>query len=382
MVSLFIFWFSLLFIFYTYLGYPIALYLYTFVGKRPVHLGKTDDFPSVSVVIAARNEADVIVSRLENILVQHYPHEKIEIIVVSDGSDDKTVDNVISFRDEQKNSPSKIHLIDLSQAQGKPSALNVGVEKASGSILVFTDCRQKFAKDTIRYLVENFGDEAVGCVSGELIFMDSLESDIEAEMGVYWKYEKFIRKLESKTGSVVGVTGAVYAMRRNLHITLPSETILDDLFTPLHCYLQGKRVIFDAKAKAYDYVSLDAGKEYQRKVRTLAGNWQLFSLLGKALSPFSFSLWWKFYSHKISRLLVPFLLPFLWVTSFLLEGTIYGTVFWLQSAAYSTVFSAIVFPICRKQPLIGLCYFFTVLNSAAFVGWWKWLTGAYSKGWR
>ncbi len=377
-----IFWTSLLFIAYTYLGYPLLLYIFSRIRFIPVIRKKMENLPKISIIIAAKNEGELIYQRLKNLLAQDYPQDKVEIIVISDGSEDDTVELVLKIRSEHSQENAIIKFLELDLGQGKPSALNRGVALATGDFLVFADCRQSFAKDTVRRLIENFSDKKVGCVSGELLFRESLESDIEKEMGFYWKFEKIIRKLECKTGSVVGVTGAVYAMRRSLFRTIPKETLLDDLYCPLQCYYQGYRVLFDARAKAYDTVSDNVQKEWQRKVRTLAGNWQLFSLFGAALIPVRFRLWWKFYSHKIARLVVPFLLPIVLLCSGLIDGELYQLLFWLQIVSYSVVLAGVVFPFLKKNRIVGLCYFFMVLNFAAVVGWYRWLKGDFTKGWK
>lgn len=376
------FWMSLCFIAYTYLGYPLLLYFFSRVRYIPVLQKKLQDLPEVSVIIAARNEGERIYSRLENLLAQDYPQDKIEILVISDGSGDNTVEQVKKIQAEKHVDTALIKLFQVPGGQGKPAALNRGVSEAKGEVIVFADCRQIFAADTVRRLIDNFSDEKVGCVSGELVFRESLESDIEKEMGLYWDYEKHIRKLECKTGSVVGATGAVYAIRRTLFRPIPEETILDDLWCPLQCYYQGYRILFDSKAVAYDTVSKNVQNEWHRKVRTLAGNWQLFSLFGTALIPVRFRLWWKFYSHKIARLVVPFLLPVVFLGSGLLEGKLYLLLFWLQIASYSVVLAGFIFPFLKKNRVVGLFNFFMVLNVAAAVGWFRWLKGDFTAGWK
>jgi hypothetical protein len=190
-----------------------------------------------------------------------------------------------------------------------------------------------------------------------------------------------IRKLESVSGSVVGVTGAVYAMRAALWRQIPPETLLDDLYCPMSCFWQGYRVLFDGGARAYDLVSADVGAEWQRKVRTLAGNWQLFSLFPELSRLRNLPRWWRFYSHKVSRLVVIFLLPVVLVTSFLAAGTVFRAFFWGQLVWYIVLVCAALVPGLRRQKLIGLSYFFMVLNCAAAVGWWRWFRRDLANCW-
>ena len=377
-----LFWFFLSFIVYTYLGYPLLLYLFALVRPQSVRKIHSVEPPSISVVIAVKNEARWIHDRLVNLCTQDYPLENLEIIVISDGSMDDTEEIVRQFQKENCATIPIVRLLVQPKSIGKSMALNVGVNSASGEIIIFTDCRQIFAPDTIRELAANFSDNNVGCASGELHFVESQESKIEVEMGAYWKYEKMIRKLESLTGSVVGATGAVYAIRREMYTPMPQGTLLDDVYCPLQCYLRGGRVVFDSEAKAYDVVSDGVGTEWKRKVRTLAGNWQLFSFIKELRDPLSFGLWWKFYSHKVARLLVPFLLPVVFLTSVVSQGGFYSLMVGLQVFFYSLVLVAAIFPSLRKQRFIGLSYFFFVLNLAAAVGWWRWLRGDLAKCWR
>ena len=318
-----IYWLSLSFIVYTYIGYPVLLYVWSKILPRDINKGDPEYKPSVSVLIAARNEEDNIESRIENLIAQDYPKDKMEIIIVSDGSSDGTNDIVEQLSNDSNDLKDKksnlINLISYASSRGKPYAINMGIANAKGEIIVFADCRQRFAKNAITELVANFNDVSIGCVSGELVFEESPGSSIEKEMGMYWKFEKSIRKLESRTGSVPGATGAIYAIRKKLFSSLPEQTLLDDVLIPLNVRMQGYRVIFDSKALAYDFVSNDISLEKKRKVRTLAGNWQLLVLRPALIIPVINSLWLKFLSHKIFRLLVPYFVILLFISTLYLQ---------------------------------------------------------------
>ncbi|WP_372683955.1 glycosyltransferase, partial [Desulfosarcina sp.] len=193
-----------LFIFYTYLGYPILLFFWSKVRYRVIDKKYPRQLPLISFVIAAKNEADTIERRIVNILNLDYPKEKYEIIIVSDGSTDDT--NQIVERYSAKF--NRTRLLAHFPSKGKPYSLNKGVHQARGEIIIFTDSRQWFDKKAAMELVANFSDPGIGCVSGELVFNSAGASSIQKEMGLYWDYEKIIRKLESKIGSVAGATGA------------------------------------------------------------------------------------------------------------------------------------------------------------------------------
>ncbi len=368
------FWAALACIIYTYTGYPILLWFLSRVS--PHEVSKAPIFPVISIVIAARNEAAIIARRLDNLLAQDYPLHKVEIIVISDGSTDSTNEIVSSYFDRN------VRLVKLENRMGKAEALNQGVAVAKGEIIIFTDARQQFEPDAVSELVANFNDPLVGCVSGELVLVKDDRSQIQAEMGFYWNYEKWIRKMESRTGSVVGATGAIYAIRRELFIPLPADIILDDVLTPLNIIQQGFHCIFEKKAVAHDLFSIDSGQEWRRKVRTLTGNWQLLGLRPGLLLPWRNPCWWRFISHKVLRTLVPFALIVLFISGFALSGDIYLIAALLQSLLYAMALAGLTLPFLRTLRIISFCYFFLIMNTAAVAGFWCWLTGKSNSVWQ
>jgi poly-beta-1,6-N-acetyl-D-glucosamine synthase len=367
------FWLSLIFVCYTYAGYPLLLSLLAAFRKEKVHKGSV--WPTVSVVVAAHNEENNIKARLENLLSQEYPKENFEVIVISDGSTDRTNEIAGTFRDRN------VILQMFDTRQGKAVAVNKGVDRARGEIIVFTDVRQNFEPDVMSQLVANFNDPRVGCVSGELIFLEDRDSRIQAEMGAYWRYEKWIRKAESAIGSVVGATGAIYAIRRELYKPLVPGTILDDVLTPMNIVMQGYRTIFDMTAVAYDVVSKELAQEWKRKVRTLAGNWQMLSLSPSLLLPGRNLCWWRFLSHKIFRLIVPFALLTMLVSGALAEGSFYRFLTMLQLAFYIVAVTGLMKPTVRRIRIINLSCFFLLMNLAALAGFWRWVTGGCQTAW-
>ncbi|MFO7784421.1 MAG: glycosyltransferase family 2 protein [Thermodesulfobacteriota bacterium] len=373
-----IFFLSLIFILYTYLGYPAYLLLRAKLMPRPVRKAPPSAWPTVSAVIAAKNEEKTMARRIQNLLDQDYPQDLLEIIVASDGSTDATNTIVQEFAA----SDHRVTLIASHPAQGKPAALNKGVARARGEIIVFADSRQQFEPRALAELVSNFSDPEVGCVSGELIFVQDQDSAIRAEMGAYWHYEKMVRKLESASGSVAGATGAIYAIRKKRYKDLPAETILDDVLTPTNIILQGYRCVFEPSAVAFDVVSKDMQSEMTRKIRTLAGNWQLLQLAPELGSPLRNPIWWGFFSHKIFRLIVPMMLLLLLITNLFLSGVFFSATLLSQVLFYATAAIAHVSSAFRANRLARLVYFFVNLNWAALLGTWYFLSGSAGKAWR
>ncbi len=381
MITKILFFTSLAVILYTYIGYPFVLYIQSKLFSRPIAKKYHQCPPKVSVIIAARNEALKIEDRIKNLLEQDYPPEQYEIIVISDGSDDGTREKVLQMADDQNGCPPKISCHAYTPSQGKPTALNTGITKASGEIIVFTDARQCFAANVITELAADFSDPEIGGVSGELIFVKDGTSNIEIQMGAYWQYEKMIRKMESKTGSVVGVTGAIYSIRKELYQHLHPLTILDDVMTPMNIAMRGYRVIFDSSAVAYDVFSKNTTQEWHRKVRTLAGNWQMLSLNPALLIPHQNPLWFRFLSHKIARIVVPFFLVLLLITGLLQTGASYYYFTILQLLFYFAALTAFFIPSTRKFFAFQISYFFCALNLAAIKGFYIWITGGCKTIW-
>jgi cellulose synthase/poly-beta-1,6-N-acetylglucosamine synthase-like glycosyltransferase len=281
---------------YTVAGYPILLALWARIRSRPV--SRQFAPATVTVLLPVRNGGRWLAAKLESLMALDYPSGLLEILVISDGSTDNTEEIAAEY-----GSTRKIDLLCIPRG-GKAAALNAGLERARGEILFFTDVRQALAPDCLRNLVACFADPEVGAVSGELLIRDG-ETLEERSVGLYWKYEKWLRQRESRIDSVMGATGCIYAMRRALASRLPAETLVDDMFLPLAAFFRGYRVILDDTATAFDYpTALDV--EFRRKVRTQAGVWQILGMYPELLT--RNRMLWAFVSHKLARLVLPFAL--------------------------------------------------------------------------
>jgi cellulose synthase/poly-beta-1,6-N-acetylglucosamine synthase-like glycosyltransferase len=257
--------------------------------------------PSVSVVIAARNEAAVLARKLESVLGQRWPRALLEVIVVDDGSRDRTAEIARGF------AARAVKLVALSEPAGKATALNLGVRRARGEVLVLTDARQPLDEDALPWLVAPLADPRVGAVSGELRLDRRLDGE-GGGLGLYRRLDDAIRRAEAQSGSSVGVTGALWAMRRAAWTPLPPDTILDDLHEPLCVARGGGRVVVEPHARVLDAASPDPARELRRRTRTLAGNLQLVRALPWTLSPTRNPLFFRLLQHKLARLAAPLFL--------------------------------------------------------------------------
>jgi poly-beta-1,6-N-acetyl-D-glucosamine synthase len=362
-----IFWIAAAVIAYTYVGYPCWLRLRMLWRERPVLRGSFT--PPVSIVMVVRNEEKVLRNKLDNLLALDYP--EYEVVVVSDGSTDETEAILRGFERD-----SRVRAILKKESRGKAAGLNDAIVLAKGEIVVFTDARQKIEPSAVRLLAENFADPDVGCASGELMLGDAEQGESSQGMGLYWRIEKQVRELEAASGSMVGATGAIYAVRRNLLTTVPIGTILDDVYLPMHVVQQGKRAVFDLRAHAWDSPDLGAEREFARKVRTLSGNYQLVQLapwLMSSRNPIRF----EFVSHKLMRLVVPFALAVLLLSSLALSAPFYRAVLILQVLFY--LLSALALSRIVKRGILARIAdasgTFVLLNGAAVVALANFLSG-------
>jgi poly-beta-1,6-N-acetyl-D-glucosamine synthase len=363
----FLFWSSLSLIFFAYAGYPIWLYFRARFRPRPVR--RASIFPSVSILLAVHNEEKYLPAKLHNLAALDYPADHVEVIVVSDGSRDRTNEILAVWENPRRRT------VFLPDHRGKANALNHGVAEAKGEIIIFTDARQTIASDALKNLVTNFADHTVGCVSGELILPGQDSGETLEGVGLYWRLEKKIRQWESAASSVVGATGALYAARRGLLVPLPPGTILDDVYIPLEIARRGYRVVFEPRALVWESLRSSTRQEFRRKVRTLTGNYQLLQLQPWLLTrgnPMRF----QFIGHKALRLLAPFMLLTVLVSALLLQGSTYRLAAVLQLAFYAIG----VLPFLRPKShpfghLPDAVFAFLLLNAAAVMALVNFLTG-------
>lgn len=365
-MSVWIFWIAVAIVAYAYAGYPLlAAALSRWLGRVPASAPWT---PPLTVIVAAHDEAPRIAARVRDLLDQDYPPENLRIIVVDDGSRDGTA-TAADVGDP------RVRVVRLADNVGKAGALNVGIAAATTELLVFADARQRFAHGALRMLVEPFADPEVGAVSGEL----EIEPDAAgraADIGLYWRIETALRASEARLGWLHGASGAIHAMRRDLAPTLPRGLILDDMYLPITVLFAGKWVWMARDAVALDSASRDESEEFRRKLRTLAGNWQLIARLPRLLDPFGNPAWFAFVSHKLLRLLAPWALLAALVAAWYAGQPFYTVLFALQVVAYLIAALAIARPrAAARIPLAATAGTFVMLNAAALLSLPAWLRG-------
>jgi poly-beta-1,6-N-acetyl-D-glucosamine synthase len=363
-----LFWLSLAVLAYTFGGYVLWLWFRSLFWARRIR--RDAIVPTVSVVIVVRNEENVLDEKLQNLFDLDYPEERLQVIVVSDGSTDNTEAILRKYA-----ANPRVHALMNSLQQGKASGVNDAMAWATGEIIVFTDARQRIERTALRLLAENFADPEVGCVSGELMLGDPESGEVVKGTGLYWRIEKWIRELESSAGSVVGATGALYAVRRSLIPALPAGTILDDVYIPMFVARNGARVVFDGRARVWDAPDLGAHREFWRKVRTLSGNYQLLQIAPWLLvgdNPMRF----QFISHKLLRLLAPFALAAALISTVFLPAPLYRAALVCQILFYAMGLLGMLPG--KKGPLTrtaDAAYTFVMLNVAALMAFGNFVTG-------
>ena len=387
-----LFWVAALVLGYTYVGYPLLIRVWARLRGRPHQRRQMN--PPVSIVVVAHNEAPRILRRIENLLELDYEADRLEIVIASDGSSDATVALANTFQ------TAGVRVLAFDAHRGKPAVLNDVVPHLRGEIVVLMDVRQAIAKDAIRMLVNNFADAGIGAVSGELVLTGSEERDGATEgmmdgrmdgrmdghmsgIGFYWRYEKFIRLNESRVDSTIGVTGALYAIRRALFEPIPADTILDDVLIPMQIARKGYRVLFEPGALATEALGDSPAVEFRRKVRTIAGNFQLLVQHPWLLNPFANRLWLQTVSHKLFRLLCPaFLVLVLVANFFLLEFLVYQVALALQVLFYAAALAAHLAPrVSRKTALLSVPHAFCLLNWSTVAGFGRFIGGRQQVTW-
>lgn len=372
-----LFWFSIAGLVYIYLGYPLLIWFFSrFWGTD---LDREPWSGSISVILVAHNEASRLPEKLDSIFASDCADQIREVLVGSDGSTDTTARIVSEYPDD------RVALIEFEEQRGKPACLNELIPQCDSDIIVLTDARQLLDREAISRLAALFADIRVAVVSGELVFPESDDATTAARgIGFYWRYEKWIRRNESRFRSVPGATGALYAIRRNVFRPIPTDAVLDDVVLPMQLVARGYHCAFEPGAIAYDQPSPSHRHEAIRKRRTIAGCAQLIQLKSRWLSPDKNPIWWEYMSHKIARLFSPVLLLFAAVANLALIGNwVYSELAAVQFLLYLMAFIGWYYQHRgHRSTLCGPSLMFVALNTTTALALWDAARGRFTPTWR
>ena len=373
-----LFWLSFFLLFYVYIGYPLLIGLLA-LFKRPLKASDMSDheLPTVSLVIAAYNEEATIKRKIENVLNLDYPKDKIEIIIGSDGSDDNTNKIVETYvSDRLKFYPHK-------ERHGKMAVVNHGVSVAKGEICVFTDVSEIFDDNAIRKLVRNFRDHTVGAVTGNHIYNPSTVA-LARGVDLYWLYQRWLQKMESRVATIMSCDGTIYACRRDLFHPPPVGTINDDKAVPWKIIERGKRIVFEPEAIARGDVLSDTSRFFRQKVRGQAGMYQLFSMFKTLFLPWHPLQWFIFISHAVGPVIAAWFVALLFCSNVLLVGQSPYNIFLLMQIAFYTGAGVEMLAQRFKAhiPVLHIPYIFVVSNVASICGFWAFLFKTQKATWK
>jgi poly-beta-1,6-N-acetyl-D-glucosamine synthase len=370
----YVLWASCFIIFYNYAGYAIIAYVINLVKKKKPSISRKPFYPSVSFIVAAYNEEDFIEKKIINSFEQQYPADRIEYIFITDGSTDSTPDIIKKY--------SQVQLLHSNQRQGKSAALNRAVKAANNDILVFSDANTFLNPEATQMVARHYIDEKVGGVAGEKKVMTP-EDDTEnvgASEGLYWKYESFLKKLDSEFYSVVGAAGELFSVRKELYEMVPSEVVLDDFIISMKVAERGFRIIYEPQAYAMELPSFSLKDEKKRKVRIAAGGFQAMAMLPGALSIWKHPrLSFLYISHRVLRwTLSPLCLILAFVSGFLLSinnpNEIFKVIFLAQVLFYIGALIAYLSPTVTKYfKILKLPYYFIFMNISVIQGFFRFL---------
>lgn len=370
-----VFWTSIFLIFYTYAGYSIlVIVLSRFFNNK---VGKKNITPKVTFLITAYNEEKNIAQKLENTLSLDYPKGKLEILVASDGSTDRTEEIVKSF------AAKGVRLLRVEGRVGKTATQNAAIKAATGEIVIFSDATTTYEKNNIRNIVRNYADPAVGAVSGRYEYFNPTGAAIGTGNILFWKYENLIKSSQTRIKTISGCCGCIYSVRKNAYEPLPPD-IISDLCEPLKILEKGYRIVFEPDAVAYEETTEKAGEEFKMRIRVISRGMRGLFYMKKLFNPFKFPfISFQLFSHKILRWLIPFfMIGILLSNLFLLDRTFYKITMALQAAFYAMAAVAWLGEKAHlKLKIFSIPLYFSTVNIASLVSLYKTLKGFKAVTW-
>ena len=379
-----VFYISLGLIFYTYMGYGLILYFFVnvkelFIRSKPDKY-KYDELPPVTLLVAAYNERDFIEEKIRNSLSLDYPDDRLQFLFITDGSDDGTPELIKKY--------SKIKLMHQSSRQGKIAAVHRAMPHVNTSFVIFSDANTILNKDAVINLVRHYKDEKVGSVAGEKrIRIQSKDKASGAGEGIYWKYESYLKKLDSRLYSVVGAAGELFSVRTDLYEKIPEDTIIEDFYLTLRIAQKGFKVKYEPESFAMEGPSASVREELKRKIRIAAGGLQAIVRLKSLLNPFKYGiLSFQYISHRVLRwTLTPVALLLFLISNIILAFS--GSMFYQWILAFHLAFYGAAFAghlLERKKlklKILFVPYYFFIMNYAVYAGFYRFLTKSQSVLW-
>ncbi|MBO9700801.1 MAG: glycosyltransferase family 2 protein [Sporocytophaga sp.] len=377
-----LFWLGIFTIFYSYVGYGILLFALVKIKRifNPVTSTSDPDFePEVSFIVPSYNEAGIIEDKIRNCLSFDYPTEKLNVIFITDGSNDGTPEIASRYKG--------VTVLHEAKRGGKSAAENRSMKFVNTPVVIFSDANTILPANAIREIVKHYADPAVGAVSGEKrILKKEKDSASGAGEGIYWKYESFLKRMDSELLTIVGAAGELFSFRKELFSDLEEDTILDDFMVSMRIASQGYRVIYEPKAYAMETASESVTEELKRKIRISAGAWQSMVRLSYILNPFKhFTLTFQYISHRVLRwTLAPLFLLILIPLNFLLinNSPLYEVI--LAGQLFFYALALLGWYLENKQIRIKALfvpYYFFIMNYAVYLGLFRYLKGKQSAVW-
>jgi cellulose synthase/poly-beta-1,6-N-acetylglucosamine synthase-like glycosyltransferase len=383
-----LFWMSLGLVAYTYLGYPVVIGAWAalreavegvrFLGGGPDRRQRRRDghsWPSVSIVLSAHDEETCIRQKIENCLALDYPADRLDVVVGCDGCTDQTAALALSIDDP------RVQVVESTRA-GKATVISRIVPKVQGEVVVLTDANTLLDRGALKALARHFGDPSVGAVVGRLRLYNRVRREYEESL--YWRYETILKYYEGKLGAVLGANGGIYAIRRVLFQPLRPTTIVDDFVIPVRIASRGWRVPYEPEAVAFEETTEDYAREFGRRARIGAGNWQSLSFLPELIDPRTGFLAFAFFSHKLLRWLAPFLLAAALALNVALAiqgGAGYRVLLVGQLAFYGLAMLGRARTAGPLRRFASIAHYFVAMNAALAVGFWRFVCGTQSAAW-
>ncbi len=373
-----LFWISFFVVFYAFIGYGIVITFLAKIKGKP-SVAEPKEWMPVTLVIPCYNEAEILPQKIQNCFALDYPKDKLQLMFITDGSTDNSTQVISQYND--------ITLLHTPVRGGKSAAENRAMQHVTTPVVIFTDANTELNEQAVKNIVRHFTDEKVGCVSGEKRVMSSKDDGASATEGLYWKYESFLKKMDSDWYTAVGAAGELVAFRTSLYEAMPHDTILDDFVQSMQIASKGYKIVYEPEAYAMEDPSANIKEEMKRKVRICAGGWQSIARLQSRISFRNDArLAFQYYSHRVLRWTVtPFIMILMFIASGLLSmqnNAFQQSIFGLQALFYASAFTGYMAETRNVRiKLLYVPFYFCMMNWCVIAGLKRYLKKQQSGMW-